>query len=66
MNVQQELMRYASPDDDEHLWTSYVIIEKRSEWKGCGDGAQAVESERRKPQSSLLGVCSKNPNPVSD
>ena len=36
------------PDDDERLWTGHVIIEERSEWKGCGDGAQADESERLK------------------
>ena len=35
-----------NPDDDERLRTSNVVIEARSEWEGCGDGAQAVESER--------------------
>jgi hypothetical protein len=34
------------PDDDECLWTSHVIVQKRSEWEGCGDSAQACESER--------------------
>jgi hypothetical protein len=27
----------------------HVVIEERSEWEGCGDGAQADESERLKP-----------------
>ena len=34
------------PDDDECLWTGHDIVQKRSEWEGCGDGAQASESER--------------------
>jgi hypothetical protein len=38
-----------NPNDDEYLWTGHVVIEKRSEWEGCGDGAQAFESERLKP-----------------
>jgi hypothetical protein len=33
------------PDDHECLWTSHVIVQKRSEWEGC-DGAQACEGER--------------------
>jgi hypothetical protein len=37
------------PDDNECLWISDVVIEAGSEWKGCGDGAQTVESERLKP-----------------
>ena len=30
------------PDDS----TGYVVIEKRSEWEGCRDGAQADFGER--------------------
>ena len=37
------------PDHDECLWTGHVVVEERSEWEGCGDGAQADESERLKP-----------------
>jgi len=45
MKVQQELMRHASnPDDKKRLWTGNVIIQARSEWEGCGDGAQADEA----------------------
>ena len=47
------------PDDDEHLWTGYVVIEERSEWEGCRDGAQADFGERLKRQFSyweILGV----------
>ena len=40
------------PDDDEHLWTGYVVIEKRSEWEGCRDGAQADLGER--PETSIF------------
>jgi len=32
------------PDNDEHLWTGYVVIEKRSKREGCRDGAQADEN----------------------
>ena len=47
MKVQQELdAARLHPDDDEHLWTGYVVIEKRSEWEGCRDGAQADFGER--------------------
>jgi hypothetical protein len=47
------------PDDDEHLWTGYVVIKKRSEWEGCREGAQAGFGERLKRQFSyweILGV----------
>lgn len=37
------------PDEDEHLWTGYVVIEKRSEWEGRREGAQAGKSERLNP-----------------
>jgi hypothetical protein len=40
------------PDNDEHLWTGYVVIEKRSEWEGCGDGAQA--GFWRAPETSIF------------
>ena len=42
------------PGDDDCLWTGGVFIEAGSEWAGCGDGAQAVESERLRP-NFLLG-----------
>ncbi|MGA8510116.1 MAG: hypothetical protein WB762_31285 [Candidatus Sulfotelmatobacter sp.] len=48
------------PNDDECLWASHVVIEERSEWEGCGDGAQADESERLNHDFSFwefLGVC---------
>ena len=47
------------PDRNEHLWTGYVVIEKRSEWEGCRDGAQAGFGERLKRRFSyweILGV----------
>ena len=61
MKVQQEPMRTClHPDDDECLWTGHVVIEERSEWEGCGDGAQAFESERLNHGFSyweFMGVC---------
>ena len=39
------------PDDS----TGYVVIEKRSEWEGCRDGAQADFGERLKSAIFLIG-----------
>jgi hypothetical protein len=36
------------PEDDERLWTSDVVIEAGSEWKGSHDGARALAGERLK------------------
>jgi DNA-binding transcriptional LysR family regulator len=44
------------PDDYEHLWTGYVVIEKRSEREGCRDGAQAGFGERLKRQFSYWEI----------
>ena len=33
-------------DDNERLWTGYVVIETGSERESCGNGAQADQSER--------------------
>ena len=49
------------PDDDERLWTSDVVIEAGSEWEGCGDGAQAVESERLKPDFPYWEISGADP-----
>ena len=39
-------------DNDEHLWTGYVVIEKRSEWESRHYGAQALAGERLKCEFS--------------
>jgi hypothetical protein len=51
MKVQQECL---DPDDDEHLWTGNVVVEKRGEWEGCRDGAQAGFGERLKRSIVIL------------
>jgi hypothetical protein len=57
------------PDNDEHLWTGHVVVEERSEWEGCRDGAQASAGERLSvefPYWELLGVCTKEAVFVTD
>jgi hypothetical protein len=42
------------------LWTGHDIVQTGSEWEGCGDGAQACESERLDHNFSywaFMGVC---------
>jgi hypothetical protein len=47
MKVQQELMRHASIQTTMNVYGQAMSpFEARSEWEGCGDGAQADESER--------------------
>lgn len=58
MKVQQDLM--LDPDDDEHLWTGHVVVEKRSEQQGCGDAAQAGDGQRLSGGFAyweFVGVC---------
>jgi hypothetical protein len=56
------------PDNDERLYTSKVVIEEGSEWKGYGDGAQAGKSERLNQDVSyweFMGVCRQHRIPIS-
>ena len=48
-------------NDDERPWPSDVVIEAGSEWEGCGDGAQAVESERLKPDFPYWEISGADP-----
>ena len=42
------------PDDNERLWTSNVVHRNGKRWKGCGDGAQADESESERLNCDFL------------
>jgi integrase len=50
MKMPQKLMRHASIQTTMNVYGQAMSSSKmRGEWEGCGDGAQADESERLKP-----------------
>jgi len=61
MKVQQELMRHASIQTTMNVYGQAMSSSKeRSEWEGCGDGAQTDENERLDHDFSyweFMGVC---------
>jgi hypothetical protein len=52
------------PYDDECLWASHVIVQKRSQWEGCGDGAKPMLRERA--FAVLTGEPNKLITPIHD